>query len=204
MVGKQIKVVGVVPFKFESRRLPQKNFKPISNKKDAPPLWKATYQIMKNDPRISEVYLAIDDNPDTLSNVREHGVTNNIFQENVDYPQGNTLGQKLSYFIMFLGLNEMLKDVDYVIVAQVDTWPKFTSDVSDMFEAAKEMNCDYIVSGHDGKQHGAWRMIKVPLTQEVLGQTIGVCEMGMERIEVHTQKELEAVQFFYDNSEGEF
>ena len=204
MAGKQIKVVGVVPFKFESRRLPQKNFKMISNKKDAVPLWKATYQIMKNDPRISEVYLAVDDNPNTMLNVKGNGVTNNIFQENIDYPMGNTLGQKLSYFLMFLELNGMLKDVDYVMVAQVDTWPKFTSDVDDMFQAALEMNVDYLVSGHDGKQHGAWRMIKLPLTQEVLGQTIGVCEMGMERIEVHTEDELKAVQFYYDNCEGEF
>lgn len=202
--GEEMRIAGIVPFKYQSERLPLKNFQKISNKENAPTLWQATYELMKKDQRIREIFFALDDNPETIKAVRDYGITNNIFQELLDYPPGRTLGEKIAHLLLFLDFNERLKDYDYILVAQVDTWPKFTSDIDDMFQAALEMNVDYLVSGHDGKQHGAWRMIKIPLTQEVLGQTIGVCEMGMERMEVHTEEDLKAVQYFYDNCEGEF
>ena len=198
------RIAAIVPFKYHSERLPLKNFQKISNKENAPTLWQATYELLKKDQRIREIFFALDDNPETIKAVRDYGIQNNVFQEVIDYPPGNTLGQKIAHLLLFLDFNERLKDYDYILVSQCDVWPKFTSDISDMIEFAKEFPQDYIVSGHDGKQHGAWRLIKVPLTQEVLGQTIGFCELGMERVDVHYQKDLEAVQFYYDNCDGEF
>ena len=197
-------IIGVVPFKYESTRLPLKNFQKISHKEKAPNLWQATYQLLKNDNRISEIFFALDENIITKNAVHEWGIINNVFQEEIDYPKGNTLGQKLSYFLMFLEFNNRLKGVDYVIVPQVDIWPKFSSDITDMIDVAQKTQVDYIVSCHDEKQIGAWRMIKVPLCQEVLGQTLGFCEMGLERVDIHYQKDLEAAQFYYDNCKGEF
>ena len=194
-----MKVIAIIPFKYESTRLPEKNFKPIAKWDGAPPLWLATYYIVKQRIRPEDIYIAIDEKPETLKAVHGKSINVNVYREEYDYPKGNSLGEKLSYFIEFLTLNNRLVGVDYILVPQVDCWPKKPTDMDVLVREAKtHPNIDYWVSVNDCVQNGNWRLIKVPLRQEVMGQTIGTAPVG-GRFDIHTKEDLEELQKFYED-----
>lgn len=193
-----MKTVALIPIKYDSARLPLKNFKLLAP--DGPRLWEYTYNLVHNHPKIDRCYITCDDkghaeiwnkfNPDDL------------YVEEVHYKRGKTLGATIANFIKYFVIENPSKQYfngdEYILVSQCDVFPKYASDIDRMIDfAARNPDIDYIVSGTDGIQNGAFRLIKIPLNQEVLGQTIGMVNLPGDRVDIHYESDfVEAQEIF--------
>ena len=198
-----MKIIALLPIKTDSKRLTLKNFRMLDVNT---PLWKYTYDILafRND-IINKIYITTDEL--AFDSLRSFVPENQIYIEGVHYHRGKTLGQTIANFInRFVKESEetqYFQGDEYLLVPQVDLFPKYSEDIDKLVAfAIANPTTDYIITGKAGVQNGSYRLIKMPLNQETLGQTIGMVELGGDRVDIHYQEEFNYAKKIYEESRG--
>lgn len=194
----------IIPLKIGSIRLPSKNFLSLTGDDNDPPLWLVPYDLLFRAGIKVEAFTFREEEARTvfMQQARKWSpdyIDSHLLLENVDYPFSNSLGGTIAKCIEHISKTTGLK-ADYIIVPQSEVLPKTFNDLLKMVKFAEDNpNVDYIVSTKYGKQCGMWRIIKLPLNQEPLGQTIGMVDMDSVIIDIHTDNDYRICKDFYKN-----
>lgn len=197
-----------VPIKAGSQRLHLKNFQILHGKIS---LWEDTFRFLyraKNQGILRNIFLSVDDRQAIKTiekQLKNYDYCPIILLEKELYEQGKTLGQTIANFMKYIdgsiksGNNQPM---DYLLVPQCDIIPKHDIDIVNLRNIAwAHPNADYIISmDKTMNQVGMWRLIKHPLNQEVLGQTIKGYFLDRLYIDIHYKEDLEKAKQLLRNS----